>query len=226
MPNACYCLGSKLNRGIKLCSIPVPPAQMGLLCLLAVLMYIYYFGFTLLTEVVTFACLGCWKTDAFPRNSVWCLRLGLVVDGGRKREIEKPFPSTFASITFAPIAGDRRLPSSSRPLLVVTTAKCFGRFLCNVWSAPLLPSPSPVLLSSGFAAASASICRGYLHFLSRQACCHAPRYLRVLKVSPSSFEPLDLGADRRRVEGLNHWTPVRIEKRGLNHWTLVRIGGE
>ncbi|KOM46479.1 hypothetical protein LR48_Vigan07g018300 [Vigna angularis] len=157
------------------------------------------------------------ETDAFSRNSVWCLRLSLVVDGGRK---------VFMPQLSREPRHDRRLSSSSRPLLVVTTAKCFGRFLYNVWSAPLLPSLSPVLLSSGFAAASASICRGYLHFLSRQACCHAPRYLRVLKVSPSSFEPLDLGADQRRVEGLNHWTPVRIEERGLNHWTPVRIGGE
>ncbi|KAG2409538.1 uncharacterized protein HKW66_Vig0002030 [Vigna angularis] len=57
---------------------------------------------------------------------------------------------------FAPIAGDRRLSSSSPPLRVVTTAKCFGVSSALLRSPlrlsfgwllrlPLLPSPSLVL---------------------------------------------------------------------------------
>ncbi|KOM48275.1 hypothetical protein LR48_Vigan07g197900 [Vigna angularis] len=59
-----------------------------------------------------------------------------------QRELQKPasykpwLPSPFASIAFAPIVGDRRLSSSSPPIRVVTTFKCFGV------SSALLPSPS------------------------------------------------------------------------------------
>ncbi|KOM37195.1 hypothetical protein LR48_Vigan03g057600 [Vigna angularis] len=65
------------------------------------------------------------------------------------RAATETLPSPFASIAFALIVGDLRL-SSSPPLRVVTTAKCFGV------SSALLPSSSR-LNFGGVASASASI---------------------------------------------------------------------